>query len=365
MTDSSPGVPASVADRADPLADGLDRLFMLSSALLCIAGTDGYFKRVNPAFEKTLGHTDAVLLSRPFIDFVHPDDCRGTLDEISKLSLGKPAVHFENRYRHADGSYRYLLWNATPVTERGSLYATALDITERKQRELELVEHQRKLQVLTARLVLAEESERRRIAIGLHDDVGQALAAAQMNLGELLEADLPGDADSSAQEAQRLVGHAIQTTRTLTFELASAALYEVGLGAAVQSLCQRAEQDSGIQFEAPLGLPGNPIPEQTRIVLYRATRELIRNIVMHSKARTASLSLSLSGSRIRLEVADDGCGFETAKSHDGQHAQASIGLFSISQQLDPLGGRLEIDSSPGSGTRAVMTVPLEPGQDRT
>lgn len=106
---------------------------MLSPAMLCIASTDGYFKRVSPAFHKTLGHTEAVLLSQPFNDFVHPDDRQATQEEVRSLSKGNPAVHFENRYRHSDGSYRWLLWNATPSTEDGLLYATALDITERKR----------------------------------------------------------------------------------------------------------------------------------------------------------------------------------------------------------------------------------------
>lgn len=129
----SSGLPATAADRDGPVPAELDRLFMLSPAMLCIAGTDGYFKRVNPAFHKTLGHTEEVLLSRPFIDFVHPDDRQATRDEVRNLSKGNPAVHFENRYRHADGSYHWLLWNATSSTEDRLLYATALDITERKR----------------------------------------------------------------------------------------------------------------------------------------------------------------------------------------------------------------------------------------
>ena len=103
------------------------------------------------------------------------------------------------------------------------------DISLRKQSEREiqdkgreLAEKQRLLKSLTARLVLTEESERRRIAIGLHDDLSQTLAAAKMNLGELLETRLSGDDDSSARAALSLVERAIETTRTVTFELASA-----------------------------------------------------------------------------------------------------------------------------------------------
>jgi PAS domain S-box-containing protein len=108
-------------------------LFNLSIALLCVAGLDGYFKRVNPAFEATLGHSQDELLATPFVDFVHPEDREKTLLEIRKLVAGTPTVYFENRYRCRNGSYRWLAWTATPQEAEGLIYATALDITESKR----------------------------------------------------------------------------------------------------------------------------------------------------------------------------------------------------------------------------------------
>ena len=105
-----------------PAPKALNSLFALSPVLLCIAGTDGYFRFVNPAFHKALGHGEAILLSRPFIEFVHPDDRPATLSQLRRLTNGIPAVNFENRYRHADSSYRWLLWNTISVTEEGLLY---------------------------------------------------------------------------------------------------------------------------------------------------------------------------------------------------------------------------------------------------
>jgi len=114
-------------------AAALRRLFQLSPALVCIAGEDGYFKRLNPAFEFTLGYSRDELLARPFVEFVHPEDRDKTLDELRRLSQGIPTAHFENRYRCKDGSYRWLSWVAMPEPTQGLIYATALDITEQKR----------------------------------------------------------------------------------------------------------------------------------------------------------------------------------------------------------------------------------------
>jgi PAS domain S-box-containing protein len=112
-----------------------ERLFDLSLQMLCAGGRDGYFKRVNPAFETTLGYTSEDLLSRPFIHLVHPEDRRATLRELRRITEGLPTVGFENRCRHQDGSYRWLSWTCTPVQRDGLLYATAIDATEGKRAE--------------------------------------------------------------------------------------------------------------------------------------------------------------------------------------------------------------------------------------
>lgn len=106
------------------------KYFEVSLDLLCIAGTDGYFKRVNPAFERTLGWSEKEMLSRPIVSFVHPDDVERTVHEIEKLDKGIPTVSFTNCYRCADGSWKDLMWTAHPEPETGLIYAVARDVTE-------------------------------------------------------------------------------------------------------------------------------------------------------------------------------------------------------------------------------------------
>lgn len=117
----------------------LEPFFHLSLDLLCIAGTDGFFKRVSPSFTKVLGFTPEELLSKSLLEFIHPDDRKPTLAEIDKQSDGRPTIYFENRYICKDGSYKWLAWTSAPSKE-GLLYAVARDITQQKAIEKELQE---------------------------------------------------------------------------------------------------------------------------------------------------------------------------------------------------------------------------------
>ena len=129
------------------LEEDLNRFFSLSLDMLCVAGLDGYFKQINPAFEEILGYTKAELFAQSFLSFIHPDDVVATLTEMDKLSQGVKTIAFENRYRCKDGSYKWMQWSATPYEQL--LYAVARDITERKQTQEKIHEQTALLDVAT------------------------------------------------------------------------------------------------------------------------------------------------------------------------------------------------------------------------
>ncbi|HSK19542.1 MAG TPA: PAS domain S-box protein [Longimicrobiales bacterium] len=115
----------------------LEGFFDISQDLFCFLDFNGHFRRLNPAWETTLGFTREELMSRPFIEFVHPDDRERTLKQNAAVRGGGRAVHFENRYLCSDGSYRWLLWNAAPRLIERVIYSVARDITARKELEIE------------------------------------------------------------------------------------------------------------------------------------------------------------------------------------------------------------------------------------
>ena len=121
----------------------LDRFFTVSLDMLMTAGFDGYFKRVNPAWQKTLGWTEKEMLAKRFSEFVHPEDREATVAERAKLSAGRDTVAFENRYRCKDGTYRWLMWSAKADVEKQLIFGAARDVTGRKENE-EAVARQRK-----------------------------------------------------------------------------------------------------------------------------------------------------------------------------------------------------------------------------
>ena len=214
-----------------------------------------------------------------------------------------------------------------------------------------------RLRALASELALAEERERRRIAVGLHDRIGQALSFARLQL-ETLRGESSGDTATELLDSSiELVGQAQGDIRSLTFELSPPVLYELGLGAAVEWLVDRHQGRGGTRLQLENNLPPKSIAEGLRVTLYRGVRELLANVFKHARAESCRVSIDRDGGDVRVAVVDDGLGFDEAAAASRVGETGGFGLFSLREQLERLGGRLDVSSSPGQGTRSVMSVP--------
>lgn len=234
-----------------------------------------------------------------------------------------------------------------------------VSIIERQEAERQLHTYQERLRSLASELSLTEERERRRLASDLHDSIAQVLAITKLKLQILRAAERSEGEAKEVDELCELIGQAIHQTRSLMFDLSPATLFESGLQAALAGLVERMRQLHGIGLELACEGGDGELTEEIRILLYRAVRELLINIVKHARAEKARITVSRAGGQIRIDVEDDGVGFEVSKV--GTHKGDGFGLFSISERLHHLGGVLELHSEPGQGTRVTLLAPLQEG----
>ncbi|MCF6147633.1 MAG: EAL domain-containing protein [Candidatus Kuenenia sp.] len=159
------------------IEDELRKIFELSVDMICVADiAKGYFIKLNPSFEKILGYTNEELLSKPILDFVHPDDKQKTIHVIEEmLSRGTRIINFENRYICKNGSYKWLMWTANPLQEKGITYAVARDITGKKLAEEELRRHRNQLESLVAE----RTAELTKLNEGLQQEVAERTQAEE------------------------------------------------------------------------------------------------------------------------------------------------------------------------------------------
>lgn len=227
--------------------------------------------------------------------------------------------------------------------------------TERAQPEEEIPAYEAKLRKLAAELSRVEDRERRRLAVTLHDRVGQTLALAQIKLESMRSLKLSPELAEGIVHVMELVEQSISHTRSLTAELSPPILYEVGLAAAIQWWAEQLQRRHGIITTLRGDSCPEPRNEEIRMLMFQAARELLMNVVKHARVETVDVVMLRDDGILRVEVVDRGVGF------DGNILTSSkgFGLFSLRERLTNMGGGLSIESSPGHGTRAIVSVPVD------
>ncbi|MFZ5453430.1 MAG: CHASE3 domain-containing protein [Thermodesulfobacteriota bacterium] len=241
------------------------------------------------------------------------------------------------------------------------IYRLNQEIGVRKRAESQIASYQENLRSLASSLSLAEERERRRLAVYLHDQIGHTLALANIKLGELQKS-LPGLCqDFPAGELEKtgaLLEQAIRDTHSLTFRISSPILYELGLEAALEWLTEQFQKEHGISTRFITDGQAQPLGDDVRVLLFQAVNELLVNVVKHAQAKNLEVSMHWEGGNLKVEVGDDGVGFQAPATEPRRWEQSGFGLFSIRERLRPWGGRLEVQTEPDAGTHVILTVPL-------
>jgi len=357
--------------RRKRVEEELSRHFELSLDLLCIAGLDGYFKQVNPAFMNTLGYTREELLSRSFLDFVHADDRRKTIREIEKLARGLPVVDFQNRYRTVDGRYLWLAWRAAPLTGRGMVYAVARDITQTIE--------DRETMARQAAELARSNAELEQFAYVASHDLRAPLRNID-NLAEWIEEDLgPTASGKIAGYLEQLRGR-VRRMEALTEDLLAYSRVgreegepvPVDTGALVGDLAELLAPPPGFRIVAAAGMPTIRTP---RAPIEQVFRNLISNAIKHHDRTDGLVEVRAArrGAFWEFTVADDGPGvpaefrrkafmmFQKLKSRDEVEGNG-MGLALIKRIIESRGGRIRLEPGAERGATFVFTWPDTGGE---
>jgi len=324
---------------------------------------EGAFISANPALARIHGYDSPEELINTITDIgsqIHVDP--NLRSELTRLLAERKVVRdFEAQVHSKDGSRIWISLNIKAVhdTDGRLLHyeGTIQDITERKRAEEKVRLYEEQLRSLISELSLVEEEERRRIATDLHDHIGQILALAKIKLESLREMASSTGLAVPLDPIREMIEQAIQYTRTLTFELSPPILYELGFEAAVEWFTEQIQEQHGILVGFEDDLQPKPMSHELRILLFKAVRELVINIVKHAQARSAKVSIRRDDKHIHVLIRDDGYGFNPFKDNPSGKMRG-FGLFSIRERLKHFGGNFEIESNPGHGTRVTLVAPL-------
>jgi PAS domain S-box-containing protein len=339
----------------------LERLFNLSLDMLCVANLDGYFRVVNSAFEKTLGHSRQLLLETPFIEFVHPDDKAATQEAVAQQATGEPVTYFENRYRCKDGSYKWLAWTAVPVTEEGLIYAVARDITDKKWAEEEIEQHHQEM-AHVIRLSTAGE-----MASGMAHELNQPLTALLSYCGTAVS--LMNSMSSPSQQLGEILERATeQAHRAADIIRHLREFVQVIRGIIIFLKHEVQESDVIIEF-----YPGCQTCKVTadRIQIDQVLINMVRNsleAIGHAKITEGQVVLQtrlLPNDSIEVTVTDNGPGIDAEMVgklfHPFQTSKETgmgIGLSLSRRIIETHGGKLWVDREYQNGALFGFELPV-------
>jgi PAS domain S-box-containing protein len=317
---------------------------------------------------------------------IHEDDVLHVLTRLQEDRILGSDYSIQYRIRHKNGSYIVVedsgrnirdeqgctvrsIGSATNITKRKSAedilrkseqsYHELVEELEQmvERRTADLERRSLQLQALAAELAHAEERERKRLAQAMHDDLQQLLVGAKLYAETLAGSVQKASLKESARRLVQFLNEAIESARSLTFELSPPILHNTGLALSLHYLGERMKAKHGLTVNVQADEQAEPETEDIKVLLFQAARELLFNIVKHARIKSAAIEARRSDDgSIQITVSDSGVGFNPNRCAKDD-SRYGFGLFNIRERLEVIGGRLDIESAPGSGCRCMITVP--------
>ncbi|MBU8870989.1 MAG: PAS domain-containing protein [Gemmatimonadales bacterium] len=350
----------------------------LAGALFIAIDTKGVVNMVNRKGCQVLGLPEKDIVGRNWMENFVPDRYRHQTQGVSNglmTDKANNAEYFENPVLTASGGEALISWHNSPLLDDAGQVvghlSSGTDITNQRAHEAAVKKYQRRLQSLASQLALAEENLRQEIASGLHDSIGQNLAAlklsvdmARLDLGRESLRDSSG-AQQTLEQVSRTIDEIVKEIWSLAFQLCPPGLQEAGIVSALEWLVGRYNDDYDctvrLAVESSSWNPGR----ETRGLIFQMIRELMINAVKHGAATELEVSLCREENFLLATVTDNGGGFDVETTMAASGKAAGFGLFSIRERLAFISGKFNVESTIGRGTRVELSFPLEKAEGPT
>ena len=337
--------------------------------LLQVEGDNCYrFLCVNASFLKVTGLTRKQVVGKRIEEVLAGGAQALTMGNCQEAIRDCKTVSWEQTHTYPAGK-RVGEVTVTPLTDKSGkidqLAGCIRDITERKLAQQKNEAFGRRLQVLSRRLVEAQETERRHIARELHDEIGQSLTAAQMNLQAVLESSCPEGAAPRLRECLSEVESVSEQVHDLSLDLRPSMLDDLGLEPALRWYTNRQAALAGLQARFLTDSSEHRFDPMIETECFRIAQEALTNVVRHAHAQNVTVELHEKKGELHLDVRDDGVGFDVAPVREQAVRGSSLGLLSMEERATLAGGRLEFKSAPGEGTDVHAWFPLDPKTTNT
>jgi len=326
-----------------------------------LVAPDGRWLRVNQSLCDIVGYTERELLALDFQTITHPDDLHADLDYLRQMLEGSIAYyHLEKRYIHKQGGTVWILLSVSLLRDRKGepLYfiSQVQNISERKSAQETLQAYTNRLKALSHQILETQETERRRLARELHDEIGQMLTTIGLRLYQL-KAGCPEEMQSAIDEDIVFVNQAIGQVREMSLNLRPPMLDVLGLEATLRWYAENQRQRTGLDVQMVGHLEGTRSDPELEISCFRIVQESITNVLRHARAKHVWIELRQEEAEFNVVIRDDGIGFDVADMQTRAGQGGSFGILAMRERVDLLGGRMEIESAPDRGTRVCAQFP--------
>jgi PAS domain S-box-containing protein len=347
-----------------PLKNGefdISTFFELTLDLVCIAGKDGYFRKVNSAVINKLEYSEEELMQSLISSFIHPEDRELTHEKRQKLLNGEALINFQNRYVSKSGKIIWLHWTSVYFPDQEVVFAIAKDVTEKKLIELEMEERYREFKSLARYFKGTMERDKKYFALELHEELAQLASMIKMNI-DWLDSHLSGLSESEKSRMEQIAilsGQMIRTIRKMAFTISPGMLEDLGLIETMTWLCHEFSDIKGIPCHFESILNSLDLSNEVTTDIFRMCQEVLRHIVTSSKVNAIKIQLGDKANKAILKIIIEGREIDISLEKD------LLELTGIRERVATLNGHLFISSDKKKGMVVKVTVPLPMEEGRT